>query len=111
MAMGRAQKGETANTVLLHAVDCIKSILVHLEKTGEEGQHNMQAVIENLKAIIEGNDTPLVPDLTPYAFRRKASLILQGEGEQESTPQRSPESLPNQEGKVGRVSRRKFPSW
>lgn len=41
-------------TVLLHTVDCIKSILLHIEKTGEEGEHNMQAVIEDLKAIING---------------------------------------------------------
>ncbi len=52
-------------TVLLHAVDCIKSILVHIEKTGEEGQHNMQAVTEDLKAIVEGQrSSEVVQELT-----------------------------------------------
>jgi len=45
-------------TALLSAVDCIKSILVHLEKTGEEGEHNMEEVVEALKAIVEGKRKP-----------------------------------------------------
>lgn len=40
-------------TTLLTSVDCIKSILVHLQKTGKEGEHNMQAVITDLKTVIE----------------------------------------------------------
>jgi len=39
-------------TKLLGAVDCIKSILVHLQNTGEEGEHNMQEVVEDLKTVI-----------------------------------------------------------
>ena len=40
-------------TTLLTSVDCIKSILVHLQKTGTEGEHNMQTVVSDLKGIIE----------------------------------------------------------
>ena len=45
-------------TSLLRSVDCIKSILLHLQKTGEEGEHNMQEVIDDLKKIIEDHPSP-----------------------------------------------------
>jgi len=41
-------------TVLLSAVDCIKSILVNLEKTGEEGEHEVLDVVVQLKNIAGG---------------------------------------------------------
>jgi len=43
------------STTLLSTVDCIKSILVHLEKTGEEGEHNVQVVVEDLNNVITGS--------------------------------------------------------
>ncbi len=45
---------EDLTTILLRAVDSIKSILIHLQKTGEEGEHNMQEVLEDLKAVMTG---------------------------------------------------------
>jgi len=41
-------------TILFSAVDCIKSIVIHLEKTGEEGEYNMQVVVEDLNNVIAG---------------------------------------------------------
>jgi two-component system chemotaxis sensor kinase CheA len=41
-------------TTLLSAVDGIKSILVHLQKTGEEGEQNIREVIEDLNTVITG---------------------------------------------------------
>lgn len=40
-------------TVLLHAVDCIKSILVFVEKDGREGEHEIQNVLKALKCVAE----------------------------------------------------------
>ena len=40
-------------TVLLNAVDCIKSILVFVEKDGQEGEHETQNVLKSLKCVAE----------------------------------------------------------
>lgn len=42
-------------TALLQAVDCIKSILLNLEKSGEEGEHDILDVVMQLKSIAVGN--------------------------------------------------------
>jgi two-component system chemotaxis sensor kinase CheA len=73
-------------TTLLRAVDCIKSILLHLQKTGEEGEHNMQAVIGDLKGIIEehgerpsefvSKSVPKAPDV-PQEHEQETKKIAQ----------------------------------
>ena len=41
-------------TILLSAVDCIKAILLSLEKTGEEGEYDILEVVTQLKQVAEG---------------------------------------------------------
>ena len=87
-------------TGLLHAVDGIKSILVYLERTGEEGEHNIQGVMEELKAIAEptpsaGKPTPSAGDrpsvegesTAPLKGKVVAALPPQKEDETESNDQ------------------------
>lgn len=51
-------------TTLLRSVDCIKSILVHLQKHGNEGEHNVQEVTDSLKQIIDAPANAAVPKRT-----------------------------------------------
>jgi two-component system, chemotaxis family, sensor kinase CheA len=55
-------------TTLLRSVDCIKSILLQLEKTGQEGDHDMDNVVDALRDVIAGNK----PDLEAIAASRPA---------------------------------------
>ena len=41
-------------TILLSGVDCIKSILFSLERTGEEGEHELLEVVTKLKNVADG---------------------------------------------------------
>ena len=73
-------------TTLLHAVDCLKSILVHLELTGQEGKHNAPAILEELSAALAG--TPLRLDRPVPATEPAASDVRQeSTGEPETGPQ------------------------
>ncbi len=46
-------------TVLLSAVDCIKSLLITIEKTGEEGEFEIEQVLKALKSVAEKSKRPL----------------------------------------------------
>jgi len=94
---GHLAFNEPIMNCLLQAVDGIRSMLVMLERTGQEGQHDTQQVITALQRISEGKDceqkdlTPQPPllkgegeqNLTPQASASEAPLILKGEGEQD----------------------------
>ncbi len=41
-------------TTLLHAADTIKTILLNLEQSGQEGEHTMADIIQELKDVAEG---------------------------------------------------------
>lgn len=42
------------NTVLFQSIDSIKSMLAHLEKTGEEGEFDLELMLGDLKAVLNG---------------------------------------------------------
>ncbi|GAK60435.1 two-component system sensory/regulatory protein-like, Che family protein [Candidatus Vecturithrix granuli] len=44
-------------TTLLSSVDCIKSLLVTIEKTGDEGEAEIEAVVKKLQQITRGEKT------------------------------------------------------
>lgn len=60
-------------TTLLQAVDCIKAILRNLEKTGEEGEHDILDVVMQLKNVAEGEPiSPVGPDGEEHDFEEMA---------------------------------------
>lgn len=53
-------------TTLLGSVDCIKAILISLEKSGEEGEHDILDVVMQLKNVVEMRPVHSVsPDTVP----------------------------------------------
>jgi len=42
------------NTILFQSIDSIKSMLAHLEKTGEEGEFDRELMLGDLKAVLNG---------------------------------------------------------
>jgi len=50
---GALRLNSDITTVLLSAVDTIKSILLTIEKTGQEGEHEVEPVLKALKSIAE----------------------------------------------------------
>jgi two-component system chemotaxis sensor kinase CheA len=75
-------------TTLLQAVDRIKSILVHLEQTGQEGEHNIQAILEALDAVIAGTSVrPSHP--VPATEPTTSDVRQENTGEPETGPQNS----------------------
>ncbi len=61
-------------TTLLSSVDCIKSILVHLQRNGEEGEHNMQEVIDDLKIIIDEHEASPPEQASTSASEAKTEI-------------------------------------
>jgi two-component system chemotaxis sensor kinase CheA len=93
-------------TVMLHAVDGIKSILVHLEKTGQEGEHAVEAVVEDLKTIIVGGspqatrpaeaESSEVPQKGTKKTRRPVEKVAPTPAESEQPKSEQPKREPDE---------------
>jgi two-component system, chemotaxis family, sensor kinase CheA len=74
-------------TTLLSAVDCIKAILLNLEKTGEEGDYDVLEVVMKLKGIVNE---------TSGQQPARASKTSRPEVPPPSTPQPAADKMPAQ---------------
>ena len=85
---GKLALNEPIMNCLLQAVDGIRSMLVMLERTGQEGEHETQRVITALQRISEGKgcEPPPEKNLTPDASVSEAALILKARGSRTSPP-------------------------
>lgn len=69
-------------TILLRAVDSIKAILMNLEKTGEEGEHDILEVVMQLKEVAEGRsvqiadiEVPSIPHEEPQEVSEESFAV------------------------------------
>lgn len=72
--LAKVRKGDLQLTVrhltcVLHAVDSLRSILLSLERTGQEGEHAIRQVIEHLQCISDGQVPEPVPNMSCPAAR------------------------------------------
>ena len=59
---GSLRLNSDITTVLLSAVDTIKTVLLTIEKTGQEGSHEIDQVLKALKFVTEKTKRPAQPD-------------------------------------------------
>ncbi len=96
-------------TVLLNAVDCIKSILVFVEKDGHEGEHEIEKVLKSLTCVAEkshlspeerASSKPCanIVGLADFEQEQDDSAPVGQAREDESVPSPVHERLPGQEG-------------